>query len=169
VFLIAIGATFFISAGTVTAAVARALALRSPNVAPRRAAKNFANVPGTDLLVTTLMQLYGGLLEQDAGSEPLGGMLTAAVTPLKLFCAYVLAIDDALLGSDGSACTPASAAASAVDNERRDAEEHQEQRDDEHDDLPVLRARAVDEARHSSRSWAVETSVKVRLKAGTPK
>jgi hypothetical protein len=112
--LIAIGATFFMFAGTVTAAVARALSFRSPNVAPRSAAKNLAKVPGTDLLVTTLMQLYGGLLEQDEGSEPLGGMLTVAATPLKLFCAYVLAIEDAPLASDGSAWTPASAAASAA-------------------------------------------------------
>jgi hypothetical protein len=114
VFFTAIGATFFMFCGTVTAAVARALSFALPNAAPRNAAKNLAKVPGTDLLVWTLMQLYGGLDEQDEGSEPLGGTLTEAVTPLKLFCAYVLAIELAPLGSDGSAWTPASAAASAA-------------------------------------------------------
>jgi hypothetical protein len=88
------------SDGTVTAAVARALSFRSPKVAPRKAAKNLANVPGTVLLVTTLMQLYGAVPEQDEGSG-LGGTLTVAVTPVKLFCAYVLAVVAAPPGSDG--------------------------------------------------------------------
>src|SRR5262249_29822721 len=113
VFFTATGATFLKLVGTVTAAVARAFAFRSPNVAPRSAAKNLPKVPGADWLVTTLMQLYGGLVEQDEGGE-LGGTLTDAVTPLKLFCAYVLATDTAPPGSDGSAWTPASAAASAA-------------------------------------------------------